>query len=131
MAEKKAEYGRGSIRQRGSRWQIRYYVDGVDENGQPTHKRVEETFKTKTEARKRLNQVVGAIADGKHVTPAGDKLKFSDLERLLLVHFHGMKSEKRAVGRVGKDGKRTWGCRCRESHARRRRPPSGTLLRAC
>ncbi len=57
----KGEYGRGSIRQKGNRWQIRYYVDdGVDENGQRERKRVTESFKTKAEARKRLNTVVAA-----------------------------------------------------------------------
>ena len=84
---KRGEYGRGSIRQKGQRWEIRYHVDAVGQDGERTRRRVSETFKTKKEARDRLNAVLGAIAEGRYQGPSSDKLDFSDLERMVLDHY--------------------------------------------
>ncbi|UCG86934.1 MAG: tyrosine-type recombinase/integrase [Gemmatimonadota bacterium] len=94
MSNKRAEYGRGSIRQRGSRWQIRYYADTVDENGRRIRTRVTESFNAKSAARKQLNAVQGAIAEGRHHVTA-DRLRYDDLEQMMFDHYDRMPSYDR------------------------------------
>ncbi len=82
-------HGRGSIRQRGNVWYIRYSVDGKQ------HEESTQSSK-RSDATKLLNKRLGEVQAGKYRGPQAEKLTFEDLKGMLENHYHSMRSKPRA-----------------------------------
>ncbi|MGE0821761.1 MAG: tyrosine-type recombinase/integrase [Candidatus Binatia bacterium] len=76
----KYKHGSGSVYKRGKTWWISYYANG---------ERVRESAETtdKAEARRKLQERMGQIAEGRFVGPAADRVTFEQLMEGLRVDY--------------------------------------------